>query len=147
MPEQQRVVTLISLLRRTGQLMADEITERLDATGYPSTPPPYHTVFENLDPEGTRLTVLAKRAGLTHQSMGELVQELERRGYVERVPDPSDGRARLVRLTDEGREVVRTALAVIVEIEAKWRDRWRRAGLKADLRGPLEAALREEGWE
>lgn len=148
MPEQpHRVVTLISLLRRTGQLMADEITERLDAAGYPSTPPPYHTVFENLDPEGTRLTVLAKRAGLTHQSMGELVQELERRGYVERVPAPSDGRARLVRLTDEGRDVVRAALGVIGEIEAKWTARWRRAGLKADLRGPLEAALREEERE
>jgi DNA-binding MarR family transcriptional regulator len=76
--------------------------------------------------------------------MGELVAELERRRYVERVPDPSDGRARLVRLTDEGRDVVRTALGVIMDIEAKWRERWRRAGLEADLRGPLEAALREE---
>jgi DNA-binding MarR family transcriptional regulator len=147
MEQPTRVVTLIALIRRTGQLMADEITYRLDEAGYVSMPPPYHTVFENLDPGGTRLTVLAKRAGLTHQSMGELVAEIERRGYVERVPDPADGRARLIRLTDEGREVVRTALTVIADIEQRWTARWRKAGLRGDLRAAFEAGLREEGWE
>ena len=62
-----RVVTLISLLRRTSQQMVDEITTRLDAAGFPNCPPSFHPIFENLDPDGTRLTVLAARAGLTHQ--------------------------------------------------------------------------------
>jgi DNA-binding MarR family transcriptional regulator len=74
---------------------------------------------------------------------GEVVAELERRGYVERVADPSDGRARLVRLTDDGRNLVRAAVREIAAIERKWSQRWRKAGLKGDLRGPLEAALRE----
>ena len=56
-----RVVTLISLLRRTTQLMVDEITVRLDGAGFPNCPPSFHPIFENLDPEGTRLTVLAGR--------------------------------------------------------------------------------------
>lgn len=144
MTQQQRIVTLISLLRRTSQLMVDEITDRLAAAGFADLPPAYHPIFENIDPAGTRLTVLATRARLTHQSMGEVVAELERRGYVERVPDPSDGRARLVRLTPSGRQVVKTAVREIAAIEDKWLRRWRKAGLKGDLRIPIEAALQEE---
>ncbi len=142
--DQQRVITLIALLRRTSRRMVEEITERLEAAGYPDSPPRHHPVFENIDPEGTRLTVLAERAGLTHQAMGEFVGELEQRGLVERVPDASDGRARLVRLTDEGRGVVRAAVREIAAIEAEWTERWRRAGLRGDIRSALEGALREE---
>jgi DNA-binding MarR family transcriptional regulator len=142
--EQERVVTLIALLRRTSRAMVDEITERMEAAGFPDSPPRHHPLFESLDPEGTRLTVLAVRAGMSHQAMGELVGELEERGLVERVPDPSDGRARLVRLTDEGREVVRAAVREIAAIERKWIRRWRRAGLDGDVRAALEAALRDE---
>jgi DNA-binding MarR family transcriptional regulator len=145
MPDQDRVITLIALLRRTARAMTEEITERLEASGFPDSPPRHHPVFENIDAHGTRLTVLAARAGLTHQAMGEVVTELERRGMVERVPDPSDGRARLVCLTPAGREVVRAAIRAIDGIEEAWRERWRRAGLQGDIRAPLEVALRDEG--
>jgi DNA-binding MarR family transcriptional regulator len=144
MTRQQRVVTLISLLRRTSQRMVDEITERLEAAGYPDAPPSFHPVFENIDPGGTRLTVLAARAGLTHQSVGEVVSELQRLGYVERTTDPYDARARLVRLTGKGRTLVKIALREIAAIEAKWYRLWREAGLRSDLSGPLEAALQED---
>src|SRR6266700_918492 len=57
-----------------------------------------HTqVFENLDPDGTRLTTLAERAQISHQAMGEMVDELVRHGYLERILDPADRRARLIR--------------------------------------------------
>jgi DNA-binding MarR family transcriptional regulator len=144
MTQRQRAITLIALLRRTSRLMIEEITERMEAAGYPDSPARHHPVFENIDPDGTRLTVLAARAGITHQAMAQLVAELEERGVVERAADPSDGRARLVRLTDHGREIVRAALREIAAIEAKWRRRWRRAGLHGDPRQALEAALREE---
>ena len=140
----QRRITLIALLRRTSRLMVDEIGERLAAAGYEDQPSSYHSVFENIDPGGTRLTVLAARAGMSHQAMGQVVAELEQHGYVERVRDESDGRARLIRMTDDGRALVRTALKQIAAIEAKWTRRWQRAGLDDDLRGVLEAALREE---
>lgn len=138
---QQRHITLISLLRRTNQLMVNEITERLEASGFPDSPPSFHPVFENLDPDGTRLTVLAARAGLTHQSVGEVVAELERRGYVARIPDPTDRRARLVSLTDRGRALVRTAITHIDAIEREWTNRWRTSGLRGDLRRALEHGL------
>ena len=137
----ERVVTLIALLRRTTQLMVDEITTRVEAAGFPDSPPSFHPIFENLDPEGTRLTTLAQRAGLTHQSVGEVVAVLERRGYVVRIPDPADGRAKLVRLTESGSRLVRTAVAVIAEIEAEWLQRWRVHGLGDDLRTALRGAL------
>jgi DNA-binding MarR family transcriptional regulator len=138
-----RVVTLISLLRRTNQLMVDEITTRLDQAGFANCPPTFHPIFENLDPDGTRLTVIASRAGLTHQSVGEVVSELEQRGYVERVPDPADRRARLVRLTPDGRRLVRAAVTAIDSIEREWTKRWRAHGLAGDLRRSLDGALRE----
>ena len=139
----ERLVTLVALLRRTTQLMVEEITTRLEAVGFTDSPPSFHPIFENVDPEGTRLTTLAQRAGLTHQSVGEVVAVLERRGYVERVPDPADGRARLVRLTEAGSELVRTAVAVIADIEREWLQRWLAHGLGDDLRAALHGALAE----
>ena len=145
MSSEDRIVTLIALLRRTSRAMVDEITERMERAGFPDSPARHHPVFESLDPEGTRLTVLAARAGMTHQAMGELVRELEDRGLVERVPDPGDGRARLVRLTDDGRDVVRAAVREIAVIERRWTRRWEQAGLEGDVRAALEEALRDEG--
>jgi DNA-binding MarR family transcriptional regulator len=138
---QERVVTVIALVRRLERLMVDELIERLRAAGYDDMSAAHHPVFENIDPEGTRLTTLAARAGVTHQSMGELVGTLVERGYLERVPDPSDGRARLVRLTKHGRDAVRQAVREIEQIEAGWRRRLAGAGLDADLRQVLGNAL------
>ena len=135
---------LIALFRQTSELMVDELVERLQTAGYADITAAHHPVFENLDPGGTRLTVLAERTRMTHQSMGELVATLERRGYVERRPDPADGRARLVGLTAKGRRAVTTAVAHIAEIEDAWLTRFRRAGLVGDVRRPLEQALESE---
>jgi DNA-binding MarR family transcriptional regulator len=70
-----------------------------------------------------------------------VVDALVRRGYVERVPDPDDRRARLVVLTEEGKELVRAAVRAIAAIEGEWTARWEAAGLRGDLRRALVAAL------
>ena len=82
--------------------------------------PTHQAVFQWLGPDGDRVSDLARRAGMTRQSMAELVDHLEARGYVERVPDPSDGRAALVRRTDRGWMVNRTARRVVEETQAEW---------------------------
>ena len=74
-----------------------------------------------IDPEGTRLSVLAERALIAKQTATALVDRLERAGYVERVPDPSDGRARLVRMTPRAESVLPIARAEEARIEAEWR--------------------------
>src|SRR4051794_128437 len=124
--------------------MVDEVAARLQAGGFDDTTSAHQAVFENIDRGGTRLTVLAARSGMTHQSMGELVQYLERRGYLERRPDPSDGRARLVHLTTRGRDLIRCAVTEIAEIEAAWFGAFARAGCDAEtVTGLLATTLAE----
>jgi DNA-binding MarR family transcriptional regulator len=144
MSDRTRVVTLIALFRQTSRLMVDELVQRLRDGGYEDTTAAHHPLFENIDPGGTRLTVLAARAGMTHQSMGELVGLLEQRGYVERRPDPSDGRVRLVLLTEKGRAAVRLAVKEIAAIEAAWLERIGAAGFELDVRALLRAGLQRD---
>ncbi|NPC42048.1 MarR family winged helix-turn-helix transcriptional regulator [Nocardioides sp. zg-1230] len=70
--------------------------------------------------EGTRLTELADRAQVTKQTASLLVAALEREGLVERVPDPADGRARLIRLSARGREAAERAKEVVLGVEREW---------------------------
>jgi DNA-binding MarR family transcriptional regulator len=71
-------------------------------------------------PNGIRVTELAKRARITKQSMGEMVDAMEAAGYVERIPDPSDARARLVCLSAKGRAAGRLARKLVREVEDEW---------------------------
>jgi DNA-binding MarR family transcriptional regulator len=134
-------MNLIALVRRMTQVMAAELVERLEAAGYSDFTGAHPPLFENLDRNGTRLTVLAARAGMTHQSMGELVQALERRGYVERRLDPSDHRARLVRLTPRGKRMVARAIREIRDIERAWLNQLEASGGGGDFKAAMEATL------
>lgn len=132
---------LIAVLRQISQSIVDELVARLQAAGYTDITAAHHPVFYNLDPGGTRLTELAARAGITHQSMGELVAALTALGYVDRRPDPADGRARLVVLTRRGHNAVRRARAEVAQIEQAWQHRYEQAGGTTDLRRTLTQAL------
>jgi DNA-binding MarR family transcriptional regulator len=146
MPQRARV-PLVTLLKEVTEAMVAELVERLNAAGYADITVAHHPVFYHLDADGTRLTELAARAGMTHQSMGELVAALVRLGYLTRRPDPHDGRARLVCMTRRGRNAVRRARREIVDIEAGWLDRFHAAGLEDDLRHVLATALRSDWAE
>ena len=100
-------------------------------------------MFGNIDAEGTRLTELAERARMTKQSVGEVTSDLEQRGYVERVPDPSDGRAKIIRLTERGRDAQALGIGLIDEIEQEWAERFG-ADRVAALRDALEAITGEQ---
>jgi DNA-binding MarR family transcriptional regulator len=79
-------------------------------------------LMPHLDLEGTRITELARRAEITKQAVGQLVTDMEEAGYVERRPDPSDQRAKLVVLTRRGRKAMLEGLAVFKGIEAELRE-------------------------
>ena len=59
-------------------------------------------VIAQIEPLGTRASVVAERMGISKQAVSQFIDELERIGYVERVPDPLDARAKLVRCTRKG---------------------------------------------
>jgi DNA-binding MarR family transcriptional regulator len=109
-----------ALLRIPREAAIEQVVAGLVAAGFGDVRPAHFTVFQHMPPQGIRLTALADAALLTKQSMGYLVDELEARGYVERVPDPTDRRAKVVRLTARGQEVEDTVRAVIANIEAEW---------------------------
>lgn len=77
-------------------------------------------VLQRIGPNGTRLTELAEAAQVTKQTAGFLVDQLESAGYVERTPDPTDARARLVRITDKGGAAIPIGNAAVADIEAEW---------------------------
>jgi len=78
-------------------------------------------LLQRVAPDGTRLTELAERAQVTKQSAGFLVDQLARMGYVERVLDPADARARLVRIARRGRAAGAVAGDVVAQVEEEWR--------------------------
>jgi len=79
-----------------------------------------HTMlFPHIDLEGTRLTELARRVDISKQAVGQLVNELESHGLLERIPDPSDGRARLIRFSEKGRSSLLEGLKVLGELETE----------------------------
>lgn len=93
-------------------------------------------IAQRLNRDGIRVTDLAEQAGVTKQTAGALVDELEANGYVTRRPDPADARARFVVLTDRGEKLCATAAAELMRIEAEWRDH-----LGAEAYDNLRAAL------
>ena len=72
-----------------------------------------------MDEGGTRSTVLAQRAGVTKQAMSQLVRLMERQGYLEQVPDPTDTRAKVVRMTERGEAVKIACVEVREELNRK----------------------------
>ncbi len=109
-----------ALLRIPREAATRQVLAGLAAAGFGDLRPAHFTVFQHLPLEGMRLTALADAALLTKQSLGYLVDDLEALGYVERVPDATDRRAKLVRLTARGRRVDDTVRAVIHQMEADW---------------------------
>jgi DNA-binding MarR family transcriptional regulator len=118
-----------ALLGEAYSALGHRIVAGVVAAGFPQRPA-HSGVFAHIDVEGgTRLTELARRANITPQAMGELVDDLERMGYVTRRPDPEDRRAKRILLTDRGVACVRAALESIGEIERRLAETLGREGL------------------
>jgi DNA-binding MarR family transcriptional regulator len=113
---------LVHHLRLFRERLLSEAQEHADAAGVALRMSHLH-VFGNIKEEGTRVSDLAAWAGMTAPSMTELVDELEGHELVERLPDPTDGRAKLVVLTASGWEAIRNGRAIIARIEADYASR------------------------
>jgi DNA-binding MarR family transcriptional regulator len=120
MSDTQRPPALIALLSQVRDAVAAELYGGLAERGFAELRPAHGCVFGNIDATGARLTALADRSGLTKQSVGEAVADLEELGFVERVPDPEDGRAKIIRLTPHGAHALAAAEEIFADIEARF---------------------------
>ncbi|MFC0506635.1 MarR family winged helix-turn-helix transcriptional regulator [Micromonospora costi] len=113
-----------------------EIFTRAAERGFGDVRPRHGAVLAYLDPEGTRPGELARLAGRNKQTMGAILDELERLGYVRRAPDPADRRAKLIIPTDRGREFMAVSDGLVETIEQTLADT-----LGPDLYRDFRAAL------
>ena len=100
-----------------------ELEAALEDRGASEVTPTQARALLLVDRTGTRLTELAVRAGVTKQAMMQMVDELQAAGHLRRTPDPTDGRAKMVRLTARGLRQRATARQALAAVEARIRRR------------------------
>jgi len=145
--EDTKASNLGHLLLRTARLFNEAGLARVNARGETAYRPAHMQLFPHIDLDGTRQSVLADRVGISKQAIHQLVSDLETLGVVERVPDPADKRAKMVRFTLQGRADILRGLAVLAQLEADIAAQLSAetlAQLKDNLRGVL-ATL--ESWQ
>lgn len=145
----RREKILLRQLVRLFRLMNDETVARMQARGVTGMLPSYPRLLGNLDTEGTRISGLARRMGITRQAVAQLAKEIEAAGFVERRPDPDDGRGVIVAFTPKGRETLGMAVEVMGEIEQDYRaviGAERYELLKDDLKAILDSFDRQGGF-
>ena len=137
----------MALLGMAYMSLGHRIVEGVNAAGFPNRPA-HSSVMAHIDIEGgTRLTTIAARANITPQAVGELVDDLERLGYLVRRPDPDDRRAKRIVLTEQGQACVAAALSTIATLEAEVEGLLGSAGLAQlhDMLGRIATAARKSG--
>ena len=113
-------LNIAQLLKHPFEVLVVRLHDELAQAGFPDVRLAHGCVFQYTEPDGTRLTDIARRAGLAKPTVLVAVDDLERLGYAERVPDAGDRRAKLVRLTPSGAAVAAEAARIFTEIEAGW---------------------------
>ena len=142
MPQPPQTVNTVALLGRAYSLLGFRIVDGVVGAGFPQKPA-HSAVFAQISPEGSRLTELARRANMSPQAMGELVDELEQLDYVVRQPDPTDRRAKLITLTKKGQACIAAGIATIDGIERQLADRLGQRGHR-QLRSLLTKLLDDD---
>jgi DNA-binding MarR family transcriptional regulator len=111
---------LIALVDRANRALQNHMVEAQHRRGNPVIKHSHNAVFATLLEEGTRASDMAMRAGITRQSMGEVIREMVDLGILEMRPDPEDRRAKLVTYTDAGRELAREGYQHLIELEERF---------------------------
>jgi len=116
--------SIAQLLFKCGRIINEIAIERLrKRANQPDLRVAHTHLFPHIDLAGTRLTDLAAKLGLTKQAVGQLVSELVDMGFLEKRPDPSDGRAKLIHFSKQGKESMFNGLALLGELEDNLRTR------------------------
>jgi DNA-binding MarR family transcriptional regulator len=109
-----------ALLRMPWEAVQDHMLARLHAEGFADFDASYLTVFRFPGPQGERPSELAARRNVSKQALNHLLGQLERRGYLERAADPTDGRSKRISLTPRGIKAVSVIREAVAEMEDRW---------------------------
>jgi DNA-binding MarR family transcriptional regulator len=115
---------VLARLSRAADAVREEVFAAFTRAGFGDVRPGHGCVFGTVGPEGSRVTDVALATGFTKQAVGEVVDDLEKLGYVERAQDPQDGRAKMIRLTDQGSDTHQVALDIFADIERGLAERY-----------------------
>ncbi|PXY32569.1 MarR family winged helix-turn-helix transcriptional regulator [Prauserella muralis] len=114
---------LPALLATSFRAVMDRVHDQLAADGFADVRPAHGFVFQYLSLRGGATAVeIGEHLGITKQAAVQLVDELDRRGYVERRPHPSDGRSRVVTLAPRGWACVHRVVELWAGLERQWED-------------------------
>ncbi len=135
---------LLLLIELAYKRLDGALMEHLRTAGFDDLRAAHSQVFGAVAEEGSRIGEMAAQAGITQQSMSELVDSLERLGYLERRSDPRDRRAKLVMFTERGWDAVRAGVAAVDQMERTLADRIGRQRANA-MRAGLEDLATDGG--
>src|SRR3954447_26176372 len=136
-------IPMAGLLEIAKDAFFEDFRAELEQTEFADIRPTHGCVFRFVRGDGKRLTDVAELAGMTKQSVGEVVDDLVARVYVKRIPDPEDKRAKLICLTERGERAQATGLALFAKVEKQWAERYG-AKRMAQLRELLEEIAANE---
>jgi len=110
---------LIGLVERAARGLGADMIGTAHERGFTELRLAHGAVFGNLPGEGARITEMAAQAGITKQSMGEVVRELVDLGICVMEPDPNDRRAKIVTYTEYGHRVVADGFGHLQQVERR----------------------------
>ena len=108
------------LLAQTDRIFAERVTCAINTRGFEGIRLVHIALIRNVAEGGTRITELARRAGMTKQATGQLVREFVELGYIRVVGDPDDGRVKIARYTAKGKRLLRAVVAAIGATEREF---------------------------
>ncbi|WP_410790839.1 MarR family transcriptional regulator [Kribbella sp. C-35] len=113
---------LIGLVERANRALQADMVRRAHAAGHTEVKMAHNSVFGFLHPDGARAADMAARAGITRQSMGEVIRDMVALGLLEMRSDPNDGRAKVVDYSEHGRSVAGDGFRYLIELERRFEE-------------------------
>jgi DNA-binding MarR family transcriptional regulator len=120
----ERVPSVVGRVRLAYDLGKTEMLARIHAAGHKDVTTAMIALFRFAGVDGRRPSEIATTARLSKQATNDMLRELERLGYIKRYPDPTDGRARIIKLTTRGRTLDTAVWTAGKEVEQSWRQRF-----------------------
>lgn len=132
--------------------LIDELHAELARQGHPDARPAHGFAMQAIGRDGATASEIGRRLGVSKQAAGKTVDRLVALGYAERADDPADARRKVVRLTEQGYDMLARSAAIFERLHASWAAELGAGRLRAmedDLRAvvPPEAfRLDAAGW-